>query len=353
MKKIMKIILFIIISVVLVLSLTLAYLTFCEYSPKGSEDISIKNNKKETVKLNDSISLTTYNIGYCNDSADSDFFMDGGKRTRIESKAKVIRNLNGIIDNIKKNNSDIIFIQEIDEKSKRGYFTNEVKVMEEKFNKSTSFAKNFSVKYIPYPIKDMIGSIESGILTLNKYKVDNSTRISLPVSFKWPVRICQMKRCLLVQRLKIKDTNKELILVNLHLEAYDDGGGKIKQTKVLTDFINKEYKKGNYIVVGGDFNQTFPGANKDKYKLINKKYFTPGVLDAKSFDSNFNFVYDESLPTSRLLNEEYNEKSKNTQYYVIDGFIISNNIKLLNIKTINTKFNYSDHNPVKLEFKLK
>jgi len=45
------------------------------------------------------------------------------------------------------------------------------------------------------------------------------------------------------------------VLVNLHLEAYDSGEGKIAQTKLLVEFLEQEYAKGNYVIAGGDFNQ--------------------------------------------------------------------------------------------------
>ena len=54
-------------------------------------------------------------------------------------------------------------------------------------------------------------------------------------------------------------SDREPVLVNLHLEAYDDGEGKIAQTNQLRDYIEDEYAKGNYVIAGGDFNQVFPG----------------------------------------------------------------------------------------------
>ena len=52
--------------------------------------------------------------------------------------------------------------------------------------------------------------------------------MQLPCPFSWPTRIANLKRCLLVERIPIADSDKELVLVNLHLEAYDDGEGKGK-----------------------------------------------------------------------------------------------------------------------------
>ena len=60
------------------------------------------------------------------------------------------------------------------------------------------------------------------------------------------------------KRIDVNETDKQLVIINLHLEAYDDGSAREKQMKVLKDIMVKEYEKGNYVIVGGDFNQTFP-----------------------------------------------------------------------------------------------
>ena len=45
---------------------------------------------------------------------------------------------------------------------------------------------------------------------------------------------------------------------------------------------------------------------------------------------------------------------KDAYLSTIDGFIVTDNIEVKNIKTIKEQnFQYSDHNPVLLEFKLK
>ena len=38
---------------------------------------------------------------------------------------------------------------------------------------------------------------------------------------------------------------------------------------------------------------------------------------------------------------------------VIDGFIVSDNVEVISNATVDTQYAYSDHNPVKLCFKLK
>ena len=58
------------------------------------------------------------------------------------------------------------------------------------------------------------------------------------------------------------------------------------------------------------------------------------------------------MPTCRLLNEPYDPASENTQYYIIDGFILSPNVTLNTVETLDAGFVYSDHNPVLLNVTL-
>lgn len=39
--------------------------------------------------------------------------------------------------------------------------------------------------------------------------------------------------------------------------------------------------------------------------------------------------------------------------YTIDGFIVSPNVEVTSVETLDAGFAYSDHNPVKLQVKLK
>ena len=41
-------------------------------------------------------------------------------------------------------------------------------------------------------------------------------------------------------RTKVKGTDKELVYINLHLEAYDSGAGKVAQTKALNKLLKQE-----------------------------------------------------------------------------------------------------------------
>ena len=347
MKKFLITLLVIVLVIAALAGAGVIYLTVNEYKPEDIENVDIYGTTSKNVSPGDTLTVLTYNIGYGADDDKHDFFMDGGTTVTTESADNITANMQGIIETITAQDADINFIQEVDIDSKRSYSIDEANLISAALPESSiGFATNFLCKYIPYPVTDNVGKINSGILTSNKFNVETAERISLTNGFTWPVSTCQIKRCLLVERVPLVDSGKELVLINLHLDAYDDGEGKEAQYKELCEFMQLEYAKGNYVIAGGDFNGVLPSVDKSKYPLVNTEYFEPATITTSNLSGGWKYCTDDSLPTSRLLNEPYDKTSENTQYYVIDGFICSPNTIVESTKTIDTEFKYSDHNPV-------
>ena len=106
----------------------------------------------------------------------------------------------------------------------------------------------FNSLYIPYPIFNTVGHVESGVATLNKYNVKESTRISLPSAYSWPKRAVMYKNCLLEQRIIIDGSDKELVIYNVHLDAYGAEDGKTEQLDVLINLMTEEYQKATMLL---------------------------------------------------------------------------------------------------------
>lgn len=325
-------------------------LTVTEYKPEDSEDVEIAlagEEPKQTFS-GESFTVLTGNVGYCALGRDSDFFMDGGSSTRPKSEETVNENLTGIIRRLQDIDADFVFLQEVDYNSKRSWKYNEKDSFISSMNADSAFALNYSCVYVPYPIPDTLGPVHSGILTLSNFKMSSAKRYALPCPFSWPMSAANLKRGLLVTRVPIEGSGRELVLVNLHLEAYDDGEGKIAQTSQLMTFLETEYGKGNYVVAGGDFNQLFPDADS-VYPITHPELWQPGYLESDTLGAGWQYCYDTAVPSCRLLNQPYNpEDTENTQYYIIDGFIVSPNLTVDSVETLDEGFVYSDHNPVLL-----
>ena len=313
----------------------------------------IKGNVTNRIDPNNTINLLTWNTGYGALDERQDCYWDGGKGSIGESKEVVNENINAIKSKISEVNPDIFFVQELDIDSKRSFYVDELASFEDAFNNETyenSFARNFKAGIVPLPIYNMTGKVDAGIATFSKYDMTSSTRVQLPIPFKWPMRLFNLKRCLLVNRLPIKDSDKELITINLHLEAYSDSEGKTKQLTMLMDLMQEEYDKGNYVIAGGDFNQTFSTVDLTKYPK--RDDWECPIIDATNYPS-FSFKMDDTYPTCRSLKTNYIDVDKeNFQYYMIDGFVVSGNITINSLETLDLGFKNTDHNPVTMSIKL-
>ncbi len=303
-----------------------------------------------TLSDSSSLNLLIWNIGYAGLDASMDFFYDGGEQMR-PSETGVRSNLEGIRTTLKPfSNYDFILLQEVDLNSKRSYHINQTEVFGEDFPGHQSFTGiNYKVFFVPIPISNPMGQVYSGLHSLTKYTPLTVDRFSFPGNYSWPMSLFMLDRCFLVQRLPVSN-GKELLIINTHNSAYDDGSLRQQQMDYLKGFLLHEYQKGNYIIVGGDWNQTpyglepeLPGYKFDTINLnfVEKDFPGPG----------WSWAYDPSLPTNRRVSTPYQQATSLTT--VIDYYLLSPNIKAEEVETINTGFQYSDHQPVRLKASLR
>jgi len=355
-KKVLRVIGIILLCILLFVVGAFVYLSLTEYKPEDSELITLEGDTDtiENLELGTEVSLVSWNIGYGGLGADADFFMEGGEDVMTYDEEGVWGNLDGITAKLQELDPDFLFLQEADRDSKRSFHIDEVEIISKYLGEPRyAYANNFKCKYVPYPFPETIGKVDSGIVTYSTMGLSSARRLQLPLSFTWPVRIFNLKRCLLVTRIPIEGSDKELVLINLHLEAYDEGDGKIQQTKMLKEVIMNEVDAGNYVIASGDFNQSFSNVDATQFDSGEEGLWMPGVLDISEFDDSLTFLMDDSTPTCRAINKPYTGNEDGIfQYYMVDGFIVSGNIEVVSNKTVDTGFKYTDHNPIYLEFVL-
>ena len=351
MKRFLKVLLIIVLVIVLAAAGLIGWLSIAEYKPEAVEELALSARGENSPSLpqGESVTVLSWNIGYAGLGSNADFFMDGGENVKSSDRERVESNLQDIRELLYGESApDLILLQEVDVNSSRTYSIDQSACLTAG---NAAHALNYSCPFVPFPLPP-IGKVNSGVFTTTDYAIDRAERISLPCPFSWPVSTANLKRCLLVSYLPIEGSDKQLVLVNLHLEAYDDGEGKIAQTRQLNDFIQSEYEKGNYVIAGGDFNQIFPGSLA-VYSNTHPELWEPGVLTEDMLPEGWSYAYDLSVPSCRLLNQPYDPAdTENTQHYVIDGFILSPNVTLESVETLDQGFIASDHNPVLLRVTL-
>ena len=332
------------IAVLLVVVLAfIALATITEYRPKAIEPLQISDLPAQPGPLRpgDQVTAITFNIGYAGLGQDQDFFMDGGKMVR-PSKEAIKTNLAGIIQAIASTPAQVFFVQEVDVDSRRSYGIDQRSQLETLDFANATFATNFKSMFTPYPFPP-IGKVDSGLMSLTNLEVTQADRYSLTVPFGWPVRLFNLKRCLLVQRVPVQDS-QELVLINFHLEAYVSGEGRGKQLAELISVMRSEYAKGNYVIAGGDFNHTLPGVDFPEVDTT----WQPGEIQAGDLPEGWTIANDPTVATSRLNNHPLTGDPATTQLFGIDGFIASPNVTVSAVDTLDLGFVFADHNPVRL-----
>ncbi len=339
------------------------YMSINYYRIDDFQAIETNNQQSEILKLSEQYTALTYNIGFGAYNHEFSFFMDSGMMNDgtelvgtdsvAKSKETVLTNVNGSIDITKIENADFYLFQEVDTESTRSYNVNQHEMIKKAFSKHSSvYALNFHSSYMMYPFNAPHGIANSGLLTLSRFNITENIRRTYPIDESFFTKFFDLDRCFLVSRLPVEN-GKELIIVNSHMSAYDKGGLiREKQLELLNSFLEEEYRSGNYIIVGGDFNHDIAGmieGFESQQKVPNWVF----VLEQESIAKGFNIVKAENYKEVATCRSSDMPYVKGVNYTaVIDGFIVSDNIEAI-AENIDADYKYSDHNPVKLSFKLK
>ena len=367
MQIVKKIFFFVIIVVLLIAVALAAYVFYLQDGYFRYEDnlpLAIDNQMSKLITKDGKYSALIYNVGFGAYDQDYSFFMDTGvmkNGEKVKGKYGQGRSYSDVDFNItnsaleaEKQNADFYMFQEVDIKATRSFGINEKEKIEASLSEYSSvYASNFHSRFLFYPLTNPHGSVEAGLLTLGKYEIASATRKSYTVDEGFLIKFFDLDRCFSVERYKIEDAENEFVLVNHHMSAYDEGGLiRKKQMQELFDFADEEYKKGNYIVIGGDFNHALSGS-ENLYKTEQEFPNWVSVFPEDELPEGFSVVKPDNfgdVATCRTADIPY-EKGVNYET-IVDGFIISDNISASST-IIDLEYLYSDHNPVLLNFEFK
>ena len=311
--------------------------------------------RTDTLKTDREYTAVTYNIGFGAYTPDYTFFMDGGTQSWADSEESVINCINGDIALLKRHQSDFALIQEVDTDATRSYHVDQSKLFYDGFSDSSaSLAVNYHSAFLFYPILQPHGASNSGLLTLSNYTIASAMRRSLPVSESMS-KFLDLDRCYSLNYINTEN-GKQLVVVNTHLSAYGtDSSLQTQQLEKMFGDMQKEYEKGNYVICGGDFNHDFTGSSKERFNDDVPAEYSwaaafPDHLIPAHFQKLVNYQSGGSIPSCRNCDKPYGTDSF---VLTVDGFIVSDNVETTYMDIIDNQFLYSDHNPVKLKFKLK
>ena len=340
----------------------IAYLEATYFRIADPTEVEVDNNPSTVLEVGNEYAVATYNIGFGAYTPDYTFFMDEGimkdgtptvgEHATAVSKESVEACTEGAIRVLEGLDLDFALLQEVDTDSTRSYNVNQKAAVESAFpDFSSAFAVNFHSGYLAYPIGDPHGTVNAGLLTIGDAHVDSAERRSYPIDEAFPTKFFDLDRCFLVERLPV-DNGKELVLINSHMSAYDEGGLiRAQQFALLTGIMEKEAAEGDYVIVGGDWNHALCSSES----LYESGFQVPpwvATFDESLLPAGFSVVRAsniETVPTCRNNDVPYEEGY--TYTVTVDGFVVSDNVKAT-AENVDAGFEYSDHNPVKLTFEL-
>jgi len=325
MKKSLKLLSLLLVLIVIIFTVFF----FWASSPNLSEKEytkTITNTYAQNID-NDSIySIVTYNIGY----------LSGMTNNRAVAKPKSLfdDNLKKVTNEFRSLNADIIAFQEIDYASARSYEINQQNEIAKLGYNYVAEAVNWDETYVPFPYwppSMHFGKVISGQSIISKYPFDTHERITLERVADNPFYRDALYLERLAQVVKVLIEGKTVVLINIHLEAFDKPT-RINQFNYVLDLF-KKYATEFPTILLGDFNSRA----RDKDAIINSLLEMPTIGNAAFDKENPENTFDTKNPFERI---DYIFYTKNSIEY-IDGKVL-------------TEFGEaSDHLPIEMQFKLK
>ena len=364
MKKTLKIALYVLLALVLIVLAYVIYVFAAYYRVEDWQTLSVVHCDAASAAPMEGAPQTgvTYrvssaNVGFGAYSDDYSFFMDGGKESRARSGQAVDENMRGEVSLVKDLSPDFALFQEVDTDGTRSWHIDETTYLSDAMTGcefDEVFAQNYDSPYLFYPLIQPHGANQSGIVTLSRHPIASAARRELPVESGF-MKLLDLDRCYSVSRIPTA-SGKELVLYNLHLSAYtSDGAIATEQLELLCADMLAEYEAGNYCVAGGDFNKDLLGNSPEIFGVAageNDTWAQP--IPEGTIPAGLTLVapFDETAPAAscRTASEPYSIET--TFRLTVDGFLVSDNVEVVDSAVLDAGFLYSDHNPVWMDFKL-
>ncbi len=292
-------------------------------SPSEYAEI-FESPKVKEARNGDEFRILTYNIGYLSGMTNN---------LPVEKPQSLFSgNMDLVLANLKRIDADLLAFQEIDYDSDRSYNVDQHEVIAQLGYRYSAKTINWDKRYVPFPYFPFsmhFGKIISGQSVLSKYPIIEQERIELERNQDNPFYYDSFYLDRLAQVVKVRISGHNLVLIHVHLEAFDQQT-RINQIEKLRTIYAKYCTQGPTIMLG-DFNSD-PRYENAGIALLEELIRT----ESAAFDrSRLINTYDSRNPSERL------------DYIFYNTDFISE----VNAEVIEEFGEASDHLPVLLTFK--
>ena len=351
MKKAVRVLLIVLAALVLLAGAYVGY-AFLRFHRLGDQALAVKGSAPAAVpKTGQAYTLVSYNIGFGAYEADFGFFMDGGDRSWAWSKERLDANLRKIGEALRERDAEFYLVQEVDIDATRSYHVDESTYLTSALPEMACvFAQNYDSPFLFYPILQPHGASKSGMMTFSAFPVSAAERVELPIEGGfW--KFLDLDRCYSKCRISLEEGH-DLVLYDLHLSAYtSDGSIATEQLDLLLKDMEGEYARHNYCIAGGDFNKDLLGDSTAFFGRANTAATWAQPIPEGTFDG-LHISLAAPAPDAPSCRNADGPYSPEQFVLTVDGFLVSDNVRVLSSAVIDTGFAWSDHNPVELRFLL-
>lgn len=352
LKRIMTILLCVLLVLLVAVAGYVAYVFIDYHRVPDFQALEITRQADENAKVEAGVtySAVTYNIGFCAYTPDFSFFMDGGASSWAKSPESVRACAEGVGQVLDMQDVDFVFCEEVDRNSTRSYHIDQMDIINGHMSGyDRMFAVNYDSPFLFYPLTQPHGKSLSGLALYSRYPVHDGIRRSLPIA-ESVQRLIDLDRCYMKARTDMAD-GRALVMYTIHMTAYSsDATVRDNQLKMLISDMTEEYEAGNAVICGGDFNLEV------RSMLVNEN--TPEwahPLDrsalgqmADAWDILPEEVRESGCGSCRDSGVVYTPGV--TQEWTLDTFLVSPNVTVETVETLDLGYTFSDHNPVKITF---
>jgi endonuclease/exonuclease/phosphatase family metal-dependent hydrolase len=282
------------------------------------------------------IEVLSWNLGFGGLGEGAEFYPDGGRRFIPSSRRDVLRNARGIADYLAQAAADVLLLQEAARPSAVNHRVDLLAAVEQSLpGRWRAWSPDVTLSF---------PRISVGLAIFAAGPPRRVERLELPGERR------QQRYHLLVARFPLQGRSGELVLADLHLSAFDPKAGlRHRQLEAVTDFALAEYGRGNHVVLGGDWNlllaeTRFAHTTEERY------LFWLHTLPDGFPPPGWRLAVDDQAPSVRTLERPYRPGENYTA--VIDGFLASPNVTVLEVRTGELGFRFSDHQPVAARLRL-
>lgn len=245
------------------------------------------------------------------------------------SREEVLKNLQKAYEIFKRNDADIILLQEVDFNSKRTANIDQGKWLAERLGMFLTYAETFNTHGVDYPYPEVLKDCLYGIAILSKEKPGDVVKVWLenpPEVRDWPEN---ERRVLLGVELSHND--KKVWVYNTHLDYRSRIIRKIEMQQISGKI------SGKTAVIGGDFNEPWPlfePVTDEDRKLVKLH----GWKEEKGWQTEWPLILEVKSGLEQKNPPTYpaGEKVK------IDHIFTSSKVKIKSMKTIDSE-GVSDH----------